>query len=162
MNTRSLLLCTLVASHFAVIVGSYQLGLRILPTPIPTVADARTPSLTPERSRRPLSLETSKPSGAYSQRLQAALDQTTSMSAQEVLTSLKHLRHLPESPDKFLTEQALLARYAEIDPETALTYVDRLVGARHSMGAQTVMSAWAAKDPEAAGRHFEENASDFG
>lgn len=99
---------------------------------------------------------------SYSARLQQALADTATMDAKEVLQALRELRHHPAGSEKLLGEQALLARYAEVDPETALTYVDRLGGLDHSLGKRTVMSSWAASDPESASAYYDEQADDFG
>ena len=61
-----------------------------------------------------------------------------------------------------LEKLALLAQFGEQDPETALTYVDTLPPAERAAGSATVMSAWAARDPEAAAAYLENEAGGFG
>ncbi|MEZ5329567.1 MAG: hypothetical protein R3F19_31360 [Verrucomicrobiales bacterium] len=80
----------------------------------------------------------------------------------EVLSELKDRRYLPGNASNFLAQQLLLARYAALDPETALTFVDSMSGLDHEFGLQTVMQAWAADDPTAAAAYFVENRKDFG
>lgn len=101
-------------------------------------------------------------SSPLSQRLQSLMESTSEMDATAVLASLKALRHQPHDSDSALTTQALLARYAELDPETALTYVAKLGGQEYELGHLTVMSTWASVDPEAASAYYEEQADEFG
>ena len=96
------------------------------------------------------------------QRLTGLQVQLNDWDDQAILSELKALRHLPSSPDAFVAEQLLLARYAEVDPETALSYVDSLAGTKHELGVVTVLSSWAAQDPESAAAYVEENLDDFG
>ncbi len=100
--------------------------------------------------------------GSYRERIEGTLREVGSMDDGEVLGALKDLRHRPEGTDRLLAEQVLLARYAELDPETALTYVEGLSGLGHELGQLTVMSAWAAGDPELAGAYFSEENEHFG
>ena len=96
------------------------------------------------------------------QRLRELADRIETMDIKEVLASLKKLRPQPGGPDKLMAEQMLLARYGELDPQTALTYVETLAGVEYETSGLTVMSAWTASDPEAAAAHYRENLDDFG
>lgn len=93
--------------------------------------------------------------GSFRQRIEAWVEEVDVMNDKDVLGALKALKHRPEGTDRLLAEQVLLARYAELDPETALTYVDGLRGQRYDMGRQTVMRAWATSDPEAASAYVD-------
>ncbi len=168
----SVILLSLTVSHLAAVAVSYQLGLRNQ-TELSLADAAPSSSILSDRRKRISSPAEGGGSRfhpspipqkgeAFSHRLEDFWNETISMEPDDLLTSLKQLRHQPHSADKLLKEQALLARYAEVDPETALTYVARLGGFNHDLGNLTVMSSWAAHDPESASAHFEDEADAFG
>jgi hypothetical protein len=115
-----------------------------------------------QKSSRSLSMKSSSGGGGMRQRLRELADRIETMDVKQVLASLKKLRPQPGSPDKLMAEQMLLARYGELDPETALTYVETLAGVEYETSGLTVMSAWTGSDPEAAAAHYSENLDDFG
>ncbi len=96
------------------------------------------------------------------QRLMQLQERLANMDASSVLTELKALRYHPSGPNALVEEQLLLARYAEVDPETALTYVEALDDSKRELGVMTVLSSWASQDPEMASAYVEENLDDFG
>ena len=96
------------------------------------------------------------------QRLASLMGRVETMDDQEVLANLKKIRHQPDSPDRQLAQQVLMARYGELDPETALTYVETLVGDEYREAGLTVMNAWTNAAPEAAAAHFQDNLDSFG
>lgn len=108
------------------------------------------------------SVKNGPPANTLRGRFAAVLQGVEKMDDRSVLQALKALRHLPEHPDKQLAQQVMLARYGELDPETALSYVSTLVGKDYREGTATVLSAWTAQDPEAASAYFQENLDDFG
>ncbi len=95
-------------------------------------------------------------------RLAGLMQRVDTMDDAAVLATLKQIRHQPAGPDKRLAQEVLLARYGELDPETALTYVGTLVGDDYRAGVQTVMSAWTNADPVAAADYFLDHQDDFG
>jgi hypothetical protein len=92
----------------------------------------------------------------------ARLIEAGSLDAAETLTALKALDLQPSGPGTSVDRQILLARYAELDPETALTYVDTLPAGEQRAASLTIMNAWAAIDPAAAAAHLQENENGFG
>ncbi len=85
-----------------------------------------------------------------------------SLDARGVLAALRAL-DIPGAPaGSPLEKHLLLARFASVDPETALSYVDTLPAGERSDAAATVMSAWAARDPQAAAAHLTEEAGGLG
>ena len=85
-----------------------------------------------------------------------------SLDARGALAALRAL-DLPGAPAGSVIEKhLLLARFASVDPETALSYVDTLPAGERSDAAATVMGAWAEKDPRAAAAHLTEEAGGLG
>ena len=115
--------------------------------------------LSPKTAPQPDALPSSMPQAMAEQGFRGRLDRwmaaTESMDSPDVLAYLQALRHRPGTSDGLMAQQLLLARFAELDPKTALSYVDSLQGFHHEMGQQTVISAWAAKDPVEAARYFD-------
>lgn len=84
------------------------------------------------------------------------------MDAKAVLKSLKELSEQTPGPDRLISQQLLLARFAELDPETALSYADSLKGADKQLGALAIISTWAENAPKTAADYFDANADAFG
>jgi hypothetical protein len=95
-------------------------------------------------------------------RMAALLLNAETLDAPGTLAALKSLDLQPPGTDTRTARQILLARYADLDPETALTYVDTLPDADRTASSLTIMNAWAARDPRAAAAHLEANAGSFG
>ena len=168
---KSSILWFALATHVMAGVYGYRLGLArmaseqllkfsyrdessILPL-IPT----QSPRITPNPAPCPDALSCLLPQAmaelGFRGRLDRWMADAESMEAGDVLAHLQSLRYQPGTSDGLIAQQLLLARYAELDPKTALSYVDSLKGFHHEMGKQTVISAWAAKDPLEAARYFD-------
>lgn len=89
------------------------------------------------------------------------MESIQTLRAEEALDALRILESLPEGPDRLIQQQLLIARYASLDPETALSYVDRLQGAEASHARLTAFTTWAEADPAAAGKHVIESLLNF-
>lgn len=83
------------------------------------------------------------------------------LKAEEALDALRILEAMPQGPDRLIQQQLLIARFAALDPETALSYVDRLQGAEASSARLTAFATWAETAPAAAGRHVIESLLNF-
>jgi hypothetical protein len=92
----------------------------------------------------------------------ALLLQAESLDAAGTLAALKALDLRSPGSESRTARQILLARYADLDPETALTYVDTLPRDERTESSLTIMTAWAARDPQAAAAHLEANTGSFG
>jgi len=166
-----------LATHVMAGVYGYRLGMARMAseqvfkfsyqdeTSILASTQSRTSEFTPTPEPQPDTLPSSVPQAVAEQGFRGRLDRwmaaTESMEAPDVLAYLQALRHRPGTSDGLIAQQLLLARYADLDPKTALSYVDSLKGFRHELGQQTVISAWAAKDPEEAARYFNAKADDM-
>ena len=182
MKTRTVLL--LVSTNVAATVLGYWLGSTNLSPSQVQAAVAANPSLIPTTDRLAAPLTSSSvgsPQNADASsesspslrpqamagmglrgRMEVLMQRVDGMNDREVLAALKGIRHHPDSPDKAMAQQMMLARYGELDPETALTYAQTLVGDEYREATSTIMTAWTNRDPFAAAAHYTENLDDFG
>ncbi len=63
-------------------------------------------------------------------------------------------------PDRMLASYLLFAKWAEVDPVSAMAKTDSL-GRMGIFSKSTVLRSWAAADPEEAARYYQGNQSDF-
>ena len=140
---------------------SYQGSSSILPEIRCQDPNDSSPIAAPHPDALSSSLPHAMAEPGFRGRLDRWMEATESMEAVDVLAYLQSLRHRPGTSDGLIAQQLLLARYAELDPKTALSYVDSLKGFQHDMGQQTVLSAWAVKDPVEAAQYFDAIAEDM-
>lgn len=112
-----------------------------------TIAPASRPTARPA----PVAKATS-----YNSRLAALIGQMSQLSLPETLAALHRLDQLGSGPEGRITRQLLVSRFAEIDPQTALSYVDTLAGDEHSAQKTNALSTWASKDPQGAAAYYED------
>lgn len=94
----------------------------------------------------------------YRGRVEANIANIGNMDTEEVMAELRALQYLPGSPDTIITQQMLLARLTELDPENAIRYATTL---RDEMSVLSVMNAWTAADPKAASAYLLDHYEDF-
>ena len=91
-------------------------------------------------------------------RLAQLINVTSHLSEPQTLAALHKLDLLAPGVEARLQRHVLLGRFAELDPETALTYVDTLSGTERDEQMTNVLSTWASRDPAAASAHFQSTA----
>ena len=100
---------------------SYQKSSSILPK----IRSQGTSNSSPIAAPNPDALSSPLPhamaGSGFRGRLDRWMDATESMEAVDVLAYLQSMRHRPVTSDGLMAQQLLLARYAELDPETALS-----------------------------------------
>lgn len=74
----------------------------------------------------------------------------------QTIAALHRIDRQGNGPEQRITRQLLVARFAELDPETALSYVDTLAGDEHEVQKINALSTWAAKDPHNAAAWLED------
>jgi hypothetical protein len=124
---NSVIVLALIATHF----GSYFLGRQR--EDVSVVSTASTPAhdnllAQAERIVSPVARPSRDIHENLGKRLRAMASRARQLDATDVLAELKRSRYRPIDSDTLLNQQLLLARYAELDPETALSYVDTLSG----------------------------------
>jgi hypothetical protein len=115
------------------------------PTPALTTADLQQARLQPQ---------TQQPLSGPAQRLISAAQKIAAFDTKQTLSALKAGDMNPAGEDRLL-RQLLIAHYAQLDPETALSYVDSLSGTDHSQQRLTALESWASVEPAAAAAHLE-------
>lgn len=89
-------------------------------------------------------------------RLLAMVHQMAKLGQPETIATLHRLDQQGNGPEQRITRQLLVSRFAEMDPQTALTYVDTLKGDEYAAQKINALSTWAAKDPRGAAAFFED------
>lgn len=82
--------------------------------------------------------------------------------ADELVEGLHEVSGRPPGPERLFSQQLMLGRLTEIDPQLALGFANTLTGTDRETSTLTVLSTWTRLDPEAASTHFQENLADFG
>lgn len=163
------------AIRFFVPVATFMAGWSLhtaAPNDAVSSASAASPRLRPgnfrslpaaanPRSAEPAVLSLSKRPGPAG-RIASLLLHAETLDAPGTLAALKALDLQSPGTDISTARQILLARYADLDPETALTYVDTLSAEDRTTSALTIMNTWAARDPRAAAAHLEAGIGSFG
>lgn len=108
------------------------------------------PSITPPRDTKPIS------------RLARSIEAAAQLNVPQTIAALRKLDLRANDAESKLARHVLVARFAELDPQTALTYVDTLDGEEHVEQKLNAMSTWAARDPNAASEYFNTNALNGG
>lgn len=83
------------------------------------------------------------------------IDHVAQLNTPQTIAALRKLDGAADDPETRMTRQLLVTRFAEQDPETALTYVDTLDGDEHVQQKMNAMSTWASRDGAAASAHFD-------
>jgi hypothetical protein len=123
-------------------------------TPVPvakTRLDIIVPASAPTVRAAPMAKAPSQNS-----RLTALIGQMSQLRQPEVIAALHRLDQQGSGPEGRITRQLLVSRFAEIDPQTALSYVDTLTGDEHSAQKVNALSTWASKDPQGAAAYYED------
>lgn len=95
-------------------------------------------------------------------RLAQYLETVSKWNDRQTLGALRQLDLEPASVETKLRRHILVSRFAELDPRTAMTYVETLSGAEHDDQATNVLSTWASNDPNAAASHLQSTALNGG
>lgn len=127
--------------------GEKKVAGYISPSPTSPIAT----HTQPQQSQRPLS--------GMAQRHISIAQEVASLDAKQTLAALKAGALKPEGEDP-LKRSLLIAHYAELDPETALSYVDSLSGAEHEQQRTVALGAWASREPSAAAAHLQQALSE--
>ncbi|MDB6136967.1 MAG: hypothetical protein JWO94_39 [Verrucomicrobiaceae bacterium] len=88
------------------------------------------------------------------QRLARYIDAVSALSEPQTIAALRKLDLKADGFEAKIQRHVLLARFAEVDPQTALTYADTLSGDERSDQAANILTTWASRDPQAAAAHF--------
>ena len=156
--------------HGSVVLIAFIAGTQFrssppLPTsqsPVPTVVkkiDRSVPLATvsgasiPEPSASPAVSSAHTPVSKLSQ----FIETVGHLNATQTLDALHKVDLRADSIEAKLQRHVLLGRFAELDPETALTYVDNLSGSEYEEQKANVLSTWASRDPAGAAAHFQSN-----
>ncbi len=91
-------------------------------------------------------------------RLSALIDYASKLDATQTLAALRKLDLKSDNPESKLARHVLVARYAELDPLTALTFVDTLSDKDRSEEKINALSSWASRDGANAADYFSNNA----
>ncbi len=118
--------------------------------PAPVVASPL-PATTSFNSRQPISPSQSGPT----QRLSLFIEAAAALNEPQTIAALRELDLKSGSFEAKLQRHVLLSHFAEIDPQTALTYVDTLSGGERDEQIANVLTTWASRDPQAAATHFQ-------
>ncbi|MEM7385668.1 MAG: hypothetical protein AAF514_12050 [Verrucomicrobiota bacterium] len=94
-------------------------------------------------------------------RLGRILEESADFEMSETLEALRALENHPDSATTSMERAALLARFVELSPETAVSYGETLFGDARMEALSTVMNAWTAADPEAASFYLMDHLDDF-
>ena len=95
------------------------------------------------------------PLGGSLGRLVAMIQQVAAMDQKQALDAL-HKVDLQGGAESRQARQLLVARFAELDPETALSYTDTLSGEERGVQKITAFKAWAGRNPTAAASYLED------
>ncbi len=90
-------------------------------------------------------------------RMEALLGFVKTLDAEGVEAALPFVRGMGRGGDQFMSMGLLMGRYAEIDPERALTYVGKQGGMERGFGTSSILRTWAASDPRAAADYLSNN-----
>jgi hypothetical protein len=90
-------------------------------------------------------------------RLAALIDYASKLDAAQTLAALRKLDLEADSPEAKLARHVLVARFAELDPLTAMTYVDTLSSEERSTQQINALASWASHDAVKAAAYFEDN-----
>ena len=90
-------------------------------------------------------------------RMEALLGFVKTLDAEGVEAALPFVRGMGRGGDQFMSMGLLMGRYAEIDPERALTYVGKQGGMERGFGTSSILRTWAASDPRAAADYLTNN-----
>ena len=90
-------------------------------------------------------------------RMEALLGFVKTLDADGVETAMPFVRGMGRGGDQFMSMGLLMGRYAEIDPERALTYVGKQGGMERGFGTSSILRTWAASDPRAAADYLTNN-----
>ena len=90
-------------------------------------------------------------------RMEALLGFVKTLDAEGVEAALPFVRGMGRGGDQFMSMGLLMGRYAEIDPERALTYVGKQGGMERGFGTSSILRTWAASDPRAAADYLSKN-----
>lgn len=82
--------------------------------------------------------------------------------ADELVEALHEVSGRPPGPERLFSQQLMLGRLTEVDPQLALGFANTLSGTDRETSTLTVLSTWTRLDPEAASAHFQQNLADFG
>jgi len=107
-------------------------------------------SITSPRDTKPIS------------RLAHSIEAAAQLNVPQTIAALRKLDLRAHDAETKLARHVLVARFAELDPKTALTYVDTLDGEERVEQKLNAMSTWAARDPNAASDYFNTNALNGG
>ena len=83
------------------------------------------------------------------------IQQVAAMDQKQALDAL-HKVDLQGGAESRQARQLLVARFAELDPETALSYTDTLSGEERGVQKITAFKAWAGRNPTAAASYLED------
>lgn len=156
--------------QFAVPLAAFAAGWHLRPaSPAGAPSTARTIQVRPQQTAPTAAVPptasdaaTAAGTSAPLARLAAQVAHAATLDATGALAGLKALDLQPDGPENRIARHILLARFAELDPATALTYVDTLPAAERTDATLTAMNAWATRDPAAAAAHLESEAGGFG
>lgn len=104
---------------------------------------------------------TRRPSALWRDRIATREQEIVGLSPQELLRQLRRLDHEVPGPERLWMRQAMVAEWAQSDPESALSYAHSLPNGEKEFSELTALTTWAEKDPSGAASHFAENADDF-
>ena len=95
-------------------------------------------------------------------RMEALLGFVKTLDAEGVEAALPVVRGMGRGGDQFMSMGLLMGRYAEIDPERALTYMGEQSGRERDFGTSSILRTWAATNPRAAADYLTNNVLNSG
>ncbi|MBL9147000.1 MAG: hypothetical protein JNM99_25175 [Verrucomicrobiaceae bacterium] len=118
---------------------------------------AEAPSVTaspPAQTKSPAAPRLLK-TDSINDRFALMIERVQKLDVRETIAALRSLDNAADEPESRISRQVLVTRFAEQDPETALTYVDTLSGDEYVQQKINAMSTWASRDGQAAATYFE-------
>lgn len=91
------------------------------------------------------------------ERMEALLKLVKGLDSSEVELALAEVRGMGRGMDQYMSMNLLMGRYAEIDPEKALSFVAQSSGMERMMGTSSILRTWASSDPKAAADYLANN-----
>jgi len=118
-------------------------------------AEAPSVATSPPAQTKPSAAPCVLKTESINDRFALMIERVQKLDVRETIAALRSLDNTADEPEARISRQVLVTRFAEQDPETALTYVDTLSGDEYVQQKINAMSTWASRDGQAAAAHFE-------